>query len=151
MWFGHQKTFTPTNQDHEGFKRQHHTEIGFYARNLIISEHAGTHTDATIEYDPAGLPIDQLALEMYYGSAVCLDLSEAQFVDPDPDYRGWATEDVVRRAEAKLEAAGRRFAAGTSFWPGSTTVTGTFRRRSTSTTTRVSPGTGWSIWPRRVW
>lgn len=112
MWFGHQKTFTPTNQDHERFKELHHTEIGFYARNLIISEHAGTHTDATIEYDPAGLSIEKLALEMYYGSAVCLDMSEAQWTDPDPDCIGWATEDVVRRAEAKLEAAGESIKPG---------------------------------------
>ena len=112
MWFGHQKTFTPTNQDHDKFMELHHTEIGFYARNLIISEHAGTHTDATIEYDPAGLPIEKLPLEMYWGSAVCLDMSEAQFSDPDPDCVGWATEDVVKRAEAKLEAAGQSIRPG---------------------------------------
>ncbi|BBX62123.1 cyclase [Mycobacterium saskatchewanense] len=112
VWFGHQKTFTPVNQDHDRFKELHQTEIGFYARNLIISEHAGTHSDATIEYDPAGMPIDQLPLEMYWGSAVCLDMSEAEFIDPDPDCRGWATEDVVRRAEAKLGAAGEAIRPG---------------------------------------
>ena len=49
QWFGHQKTFTPTNQDHEGFREIWKTDPGFEARNLIMSEHCGTHTDAIIE------------------------------------------------------------------------------------------------------
>ena len=59
MWFGHQRTFTPVNQTHEEFKERFGTADGFYARNLIISEHAGTHTDAVIEYDPEGAPLDR--------------------------------------------------------------------------------------------
>src|SRR6202042_1554283 len=79
MWFGHQKTFVITNQDHEDFKRMWKTDIGFYARNLLISEHAGSHTDAIVEYDPAGPSLSDTPLEFYYGEAVCLDLSEVAF------------------------------------------------------------------------
>ena len=112
MWFGHQKMFIFTNQDHEGFKRVWKTNAGFYARNLLMSEHTGTHCDAINEYDPQGGAIDELPLTFYWGSAVCLDLSEAKFQKPDPEGRGYATEEVVRRAEEKLEAAGESIQPG---------------------------------------
>jgi kynurenine formamidase len=112
MWFGHQKTYISVNQDHETFKALWGTDVGFYARHLTISEHCGTHTDALVEYDPSGPSLTETPLEFYYGSAVCLDLSEAQFCDPDPEGRGYATEEVVRRAEAKLEAAGESIRGG---------------------------------------
>ena len=54
MWFGHQKTFINTNQTHEQFRKAYNTHLGFEAHNLLISEHAGTHTDAVFEYDPNG-------------------------------------------------------------------------------------------------
>ncbi|MGH2968671.1 MAG: cyclase family protein [Solirubrobacteraceae bacterium] len=112
MWFGHQKPFIFTNQDHDGFKEIWKTDTGFYARNILMSEHTGTHTDAIVEYDPDGPSLSETPLEFYYGSAVCLDLSEARFQDPDPDGRGYATEDVVRRAEAKLNEAGEEIRPG---------------------------------------
>lgn len=112
MWFGHQKTYISVNQDHEGFKKLWGTDSGFYARHLTISEHAGTHTDSIVEYDPDGPSLSDMPLEFYYGSAVCIDLSEAQFQDPDPEGRGYATEEVVRRAEEKLAAAGEAIRPG---------------------------------------
>lgn len=112
MWFGHQKMFIFTNQDYDGFKRTWKTNAGFYARNLLMSEHTGSHTDAVNEYDPDGAAIDELPLSFYWGEAVCLDLSEAKFQKPDPEGRGYATEDVVRRAEEKLEAAGESIKPG---------------------------------------
>ncbi|WP_082921173.1 cyclase family protein [Rhodococcus sp. D-6] len=112
MWFGHQRTFTPVNQTHEQFKEMYGTKDGFYARNLVISEHAGTHADATIEYDPEGSTIDNTPLAYYYGSAVCLDLSHVQFQSPDPESRGSADEDDVKLAEEKLAQAGEEIRPG---------------------------------------
>lgn len=112
MWFGHQRTFTPVNQTHEEFKERYGTEDGFYARNLIISEHAGTHADATIEYDPDGFTIDKTPLPFYYGSAVCLDMSEVAFSDPDPDRQGYADAADVQVAERKLAEAGEEIRPG---------------------------------------
>lgn len=74
MWFGHQKTFINVNQTHEQFKKTYQVHQGFEAHNLLISEHAGTHTDAVFEYDPNGPTIDESPLEYYYGEAICLDL-----------------------------------------------------------------------------
>jgi kynurenine formamidase len=102
QWFGHQKTFTFTNQDHEGFRRIWKTDPGFAARNLLISEHCGTHTDAIYEYDAKGPTLDAQPLEFHWGEAVVLDVSEVKFQNPDPEGKGYATEEVIRRAEERL-------------------------------------------------
>ena len=112
MWFGHQKTFISVNQDHETFRKLWKTNQGFYARNLLISEHCGSHTDAIVEYDEGGPTLTETPLEYYWGEAVVLDLSDVEFQDPDPDGRGYATEEVVQRAEEKLNAAGEEICPG---------------------------------------
>lgn len=112
MWFGHQKPFIVTSQDHEGFRKIWKTNAGFYARNLLMSEHTGTHCDAINEYDPDGPALDEAPLEFYWGEAVCLDVSEVQFKDPDPAGEGFATEDVIRRAEERLAGNGEEIRAG---------------------------------------
>lgn len=112
MWFGHQKTYFSVNQTIEGFKDLWGTNNGFYARHMTISEHCGTHTDATVEYDTDGLSLSELSLNLYWGSAVCIDLSEAQFIDPDPEGKGYADINVVKRAEEKLAAAGEEIRPG---------------------------------------
>lgn len=112
QWFGHQKTFTPTNQDHEGFRRIWKTDPGFEARNLVISEHCGTHCDAIIEYDPEGPRLDEVPLEFYWGEAVCLDVSEVEFSNPDPAGKGFATAEVIARAEERLARHGEEIRAG---------------------------------------
>ena len=75
MWYGHQKMFIVTNQDHDGWRRAHKTDAGFYARNLIMSEHTGTHTDGINEYHESGPAVDEVPLSYYWGDAVVLDLS----------------------------------------------------------------------------
>jgi kynurenine formamidase len=94
MWFGHQKTFITTNQTHQQFKEIWKTEVGFEAHNLILSEHAGTHTDAVFEYEPAGPTIEESPLEFWYGPAICLDVSHVEY----PDY---ITEEILAEALAK--------------------------------------------------
>ena len=112
LWFGHQKTFVVTNQDHDQFRAIWKTDAGFKARNLIISEHAGTHVDAILEYDADGPSIEKMPLPFFWGEAVCLDLSEVKFADPDPDGSGWADTEVVQRAESRLVAAGEQIRQG---------------------------------------
>lgn len=112
QWFGHQKTFTPTNQDHERFRELWKTDPGFEARNLVISEHCGTHCDAIIEYDADGPRLDEVPLEFYWGEAVCLDVSKVEFANPDPDGRGFATTEMIQRAEARLAEHGEEIRPG---------------------------------------
>jgi kynurenine formamidase len=111
-WYGHQRTFIFPNQDYEQFREKWKTHVGFYARNLIISEHAGTHTDAVVEYLEGGPALDESPLAYYWGSAVCLDMSDVRFADPDPEGNGFATADRIQAAEAKLEANGEEVREG---------------------------------------
>ncbi|MEO7146536.1 MAG: cyclase family protein [Terrimesophilobacter sp.] len=76
QWYGHQRTFIMTNQTHAQFEKTYKTSCGFEAHNLLISEHCGTHTDAIFEYDPEGPRLDESPLELYYGPAICLDVSK---------------------------------------------------------------------------
>jgi kynurenine formamidase len=102
LWFGHQKTFINTNQTHDQFKDTYKTEMGFEAHNLIISEHAGTHTDAVFEYDRNGPTIDKSPLEYYYGEAICLDVSSVQYPD-------WITPEILAGA---LDRSGQEIRRG---------------------------------------
>ncbi len=72
----HQPTFIMTNMTHEdNMKATGSKKLGFSARNLLISEHGGTHCDAVWEYKPSGATIENMPLEYFWGSAICIDLS----------------------------------------------------------------------------
>ncbi|MDR7855618.1 cyclase family protein [Tissierella sp.] len=76
----HQKTFIMSNMSHEeNMKLTGSKTLGFSARNLLISEHAGTHSDGVWEYNPEGPTIDNMPLEYFWGSAICLDLSHIRY------------------------------------------------------------------------
>lgn len=76
----HQKTFIMTNMTHEeNMKQTGSKKLGFSARNLLISEHGGTHTDGVWEYNPEGPTIDKMPLEYFWGSAICIDLSHIRY------------------------------------------------------------------------
>jgi kynurenine formamidase len=112
MGYFHQKTYISLNQDHEGFRRQYKTDAGFAARTMVLSEHAGTHTDAIYEYDADGPTLDKMPLEFFWGEAVCLDMSHVVFCNPDPEGQGYAGVDEVKLAEERLAAAGEEIRAG---------------------------------------
>lgn len=72
----HQPTFIMTNMTHEeNMKNTGSKSLGFSARNLLISEHCGTHCDAVWEYKPSGNSIENMPLQYFFGSAICIDLS----------------------------------------------------------------------------
>jgi len=76
--------------------------LGFSARNLLISEHGGTHSDGVWEYNPNGPTIDKMPLEYFWGSAICLDLSHIRY----PNYIG------PRDLEDALEISGQSIRKG---------------------------------------
>ncbi len=79
----HQPTFIMTNQTHEeNMEATGSKTLGFYARNILMSEHAGTHSDAVIEYKPGGASMENMPLEYYFGDAICLDFRHIRY----PDY-----------------------------------------------------------------
>lgn len=97
----HQPTFIMTNMTHkENMKKTGSKTLGFSARNLLISEHCGTHSDGVWEYNPDGPTIDKMPLEIFWGSAICLDLSHVRY----PNYiEPRDLEDALRRSGQEIK------------------------------------------------
>jgi kynurenine formamidase len=63
--------------DHSEKKVAGNTVFTSKALSIALSDHAGTHVDAPVHFDPrpGALSIDEVPLENFYTSAICLDLS----------------------------------------------------------------------------
>ncbi len=63
--------------DHTEKKHAGQTVFSSKALSISLSDHAGTHVDAPVHFDPrpGAASIDQVPLENFYTSAICLDLS----------------------------------------------------------------------------
>ena len=63
--------------DHAEKKTAGNTVFTSKALSIAFSDHAGTHVDAPVHFDPrpGAASIDQVPLENFYTEAICLDLS----------------------------------------------------------------------------
>lgn len=97
----HQKTFIMTNMTHEeNMQNTGSKKLGFSARNLLISEHGGTHSDGVWEYKPSGQTIDKMPIEYFWGSAICIDLSHippTRYIEPKD------LEEGVRKSGQEIQ------------------------------------------------
>ena len=55
---------------------------GFATKQLLISDHAGTHVDAPLHFYEEGQTIEKEPLEKYYGPAVLIDVAEKTLRQP---------------------------------------------------------------------
>jgi kynurenine formamidase len=102
MFALHQAPFIMVNHTHEEAITRLGVNLPFSARNLLISEHTGTHTDAIYEYDEDGPTLSQSPLSYYWGDAVCIDVSDTVYPDR-------IEPDVLERA---LERSGQEIRKG---------------------------------------
>ncbi len=68
---------------------------GYFARELAMPEHFGTHMDAPAHFDPHGPTVEQIAPEKFLEAAIVVDVSQA--VKTNTDYR--VTPDDIERWE----------------------------------------------------
>jgi kynurenine formamidase len=63
--------------DHSEEKRAGNTTFTSKAMYLSMSDHAGSHVDAPVHFDPrpGAQSVDEMPLEKFYTSAFCIDLS----------------------------------------------------------------------------
>lgn len=63
--------------DHSEKKVAGNTTFSSKAMSIAFSDHAGTHVDAPVHFDPrpGALSIDEMPLEKFYTSGFCIDLS----------------------------------------------------------------------------
>ncbi len=98
----HQPTFIMTNMTHESNKEATGSQkVGFSARNLLISEHGGTHSDAVWEYKPEGATIDKMPMTHFWGSAICIDVSH---IPPSRRIEPRDLQEAVRKSGQSLHA-----------------------------------------------
>jgi kynurenine formamidase len=65
--------------DHAEKKRAGNTDFSSKALAISLCDHSGTHVDAPLHFDsrPGAASVDEMPLEKFYTSAICLDLSHA--------------------------------------------------------------------------
>ncbi len=107
----HQPTFIMTNMSYEeNMEKTGSKTLGFSARNLLLSEHCGTHTDGVSEFKPGGMTVDQMSLDYFWGSAICLDLSFVrypQYIEPRDLERALKNSgQEIRRGDIVLNYTG---------------------------------------------
>ncbi len=90
--------------DHTEKKVAGNTVFTSKALSIAMSDHAGTHVDAPVHFDPrpGAQSIDEMPLEKFYTSAICLDLSHLPL-------KGQAT---VPEMEAALAVSGEEIRPG---------------------------------------
>jgi kynurenine formamidase len=74
---GHVKTVIWQHHKHEDTGRALKGKFSYASMGLLLSDHGPTHVDALSHMDasPGALAINELPLERFYTSAICLDLS----------------------------------------------------------------------------
>lgn len=79
----HQRTAIFVVKTHEEMKIAHKTKYTTASYGILISDHGPTHVDSHNHVNPSpdAESIDELPLELFYTSAVCLDVSYIQNQD----------------------------------------------------------------------
>ena len=79
VYQGHLKTVIWTHATHEETARNFEGGFSFTSNGVLLCDHGPTHVDAIKHLDPSpdAPAIDQMALEVFYGPATCIDVSHA--------------------------------------------------------------------------
>ena len=77
---GHLKTVVWEHHTHEETVKNFEGGFSYQSRGLMMSDHGPTHVDALSHLDPRpeAPPIDQMALDLFYGEATCIDVSHIE-------------------------------------------------------------------------
>jgi kynurenine formamidase len=113
---GHLKTVIWDHHLHEETVMNFEGGFSYQSRGLLMSDHGPTHVDSLSHLDPRpeAPSIDQMSLDIFYGPAICLDVSH---VEPRTDIE---SADLDRAVDQ----------AGIEIWDGDIVLffTGTFNR-----------------------
>jgi kynurenine formamidase len=75
---GHLKTVVFDHASHDETAERFEGGFSFQTTGLLINDNGPTHVDSFSHLDPSpdALTIDQMPLELFYGDAICLDVSD---------------------------------------------------------------------------
>lgn len=79
LYPGHLNTVLWEYHTHEGTKGGFESDLTYATRGIILSDHGPTHVDSISHFDPrpGAATIDEMPLQLFYGSAICIDCSDA--------------------------------------------------------------------------
>jgi kynurenine formamidase len=100
---GHLKTVTFQHVTHEETSPRFTSDFSFQTWGFMLNDNGPTHVDSFshLDPDPSALTIDQMDLELFYGPAICLDVSDvAPQTDITPDHLDAALEGSGQTIEA---------------------------------------------------
>ncbi|HEX9343315.1 MAG TPA: cyclase family protein [Actinomycetota bacterium] len=74
---GHLKTVVFDHASHEETSERFEGGFSFQTTGLLVNDNGPTHVDSFshLDPDPEAASIDQMPLELFYGDAICLDVS----------------------------------------------------------------------------
>ncbi len=77
VYMGHMKTAIWQTHTHEETATKFEGGMSYACNALLMSDHGPTHVDSISHFDPRpGAPsIDKMALDLFYGEAICIDVS----------------------------------------------------------------------------
>jgi kynurenine formamidase len=98
---GHLKTVLFDHASHEETAERFDGGFSFQTKGVMLNDNGPTHVDSFshLDPDPNALTIDQMPLHLFFGDAVCLDVSD---VKPRTDITPDHLEDAERRSSEKL-------------------------------------------------
>jgi kynurenine formamidase len=101
---GHLKTVTWQHATHAETKPRFTSEFSFQTWGFMLNDNGPTHVDAFSHLDPTpgSQTIDQMPLELFYGSAICIDVSAV------PE----RTDITAAHLDAALAASGKSLDPG---------------------------------------
>lgn len=101
---GHLKTVLFDHASHEETAPRFTSGFSFQTKGFLLNDNGPTHVDSFshLDPDPSAATIDQMPLELFYGDAICVDVTGA-----DP-----RTDIPVSRVEEGLSGAGLEVRAG---------------------------------------
>lgn len=105
---GHLKTVTFQHVTHEETAPRFESDFSFQTLGFMLNDNGPTHVDSFshLDPDPGALTIDQMDLSLFYGSAVCLDVSH---VEPQTDITPDHLDAAVAAAGLSIEAGDHCF------------------------------------------
>lgn len=101
---GHLKTVTFQHATHEETAPRFTSGFSFQTLGFMLNDNGPTHVDSFshLDPDPDAPTIDQMPLDLFYGPALCLDVSHVPA----------QTDITADHLDAALEASGLELAAG---------------------------------------
>jgi kynurenine formamidase len=105
---GHSKTVVFDHASHAETAERFDSEFSFQTKGLMINDNGPTHVDSFshLDPDPRAQTIDQMDLNLFYGPAVCLDVSHipsgSDITSEDLDAAEAATDITVEPGDILL-------------------------------------------------